>query len=467
MIGRALISLAIPALSGFFLVDALFKKQASGFFGALFKMCLAAGLGFGVSSMFFFIWLVVFGSSGARFESFAMVELVFLIILWAVWRSVIKDASRPLFKEQNRRSKFDIVPPIFCGILILSIADMVILSVSNPHGNWDAWAIWNMRARFIFRAGQYWADAFSSILKWSHSDYPLLLPLINARCWKYLGHESLIVPISISIFFCMATVGIMVSSLSIFCGKKRASLAGLTLLGTPFFIIHGASQYADIPLGFYILAALILFCMYDRYNKNTGLLFLAGISAGLAAWTKNEGLLFFAAIVIGQFFLIVPRSGWGQYIRRMWPFFKGALPILSILAYFKLRLAPPGDILIFEQLRAASVGILDYQKWWLNLYEFYKASINFGQWMFPFMPVLIISIILFGIKTNMPDRLSIVGSAVILSIILAGSYFIFLITPDYKMWQLMTLSLNRLFLQLWPSVIFLFFQAIALPEKIA
>ena len=467
MIARALISFAIPVFSGFFLVDALLKKQARGFFGILFEACLAVGLGFGISSALFFIWLVVLGSSGAGFASFAVLELVFLIILWAAWRSVMKNTTRPLSAGREQRAKFDIISLVFCGILILSITDIVILSVANPHGHWDSWAIWNLRARFIFRAGQYWTDAFSSILKWSHSDYPLLLPLISARCWKYLGHESLIVPISISIFFCIATVGIMVSSLSVFCGKKRASLAGLTLLGTPFFIIHGASQYADIPLGFYILAALILFCMYDRYNKNTGLLFLAGISAGLAAWTKNEGLLFFAAIIIGQFFLIVPRSGWGQYIRRMWPFFKGALPILSILAYFKLRLAPPGDVLIFEQLRAVSAGILDYQKWWLNLYEFYKASINFGQWAFPFMPILIISIILFGIKTNMPDRLSIIGSAVILSIILTGSYFIFLITPDYKMWQLMTLSLNRLFLQLWPSVVFLFFQAIALPKKIA
>jgi len=43
MITRALISFAIPALSGFFLVDALFKKQAEDFFWALFKICLAVG----------------------------------------------------------------------------------------------------------------------------------------------------------------------------------------------------------------------------------------------------------------------------------------------------------------------------------------------------------------------------------------------------------------------------------------
>ena len=42
---------------------------------------------------------------------------------------------------------------------------------------------------------------------------------------------------------------------------------------------------------------------------------------------------------------------------------------------------------------------------------------------------------------------------------LAGYFFIYLITPRDIYWHL-RFSLNRLFLQLWPSAIFLFFVAL-------
>ena len=465
MITRALISFAIPALSGFFLVDALFKKQAEDFFWALFKICLAVGAGFGMSSALFFIWLAALGSSGAKFVSFAVLELVFLIILWAAWRPVMKNTSRPLSTGREQRAKFDIISLVFCGILILSITDIVILSVANPHGCWDSWAIWNLRARFIFRAGQYWTDAFSTHLSWSNTDYPLLVPLFVARCWKYISYESVVMPILTASFFFMAIIGVIIASLSMLYGKQRASLAGLVLLGTPFFIIHSASQYADIPLAFYILTTLVLLCMYDRNQKNTGLLFLAGLLSGFAAWTKNEGALFLAGAVIGQFFAIVPKNGWKPFLARMAIFFKGALPMLLILAYYKLRLAPRGYLFAADRPVSAIVeGIVNPHRWLLIAGEFCKAGVSFGRWPILFLPVLILSLIFFGIRINPEDKSNVIGSATSLAVMLFGYYFISLITPYDLTWQL-SVTLNRLFLQIWPSVIFVFFQLTALPEK--
>ena len=48
-----------------------------------------------------------------------------------------------------------------------------------------------MHARFLFRGGDHWREAFASGLDWSHWDYPLLLPLSIARGWRYMGGESL------------------------------------------------------------------------------------------------------------------------------------------------------------------------------------------------------------------------------------------------------------------------------------
>jgi len=52
---------------------------------------------------------------------------------------------------------------------------------ATPHGAWDAWAIWNLRARFLAGPGDAWRAAFDDALAWSHTDYPLLLPATVAR----------------------------------------------------------------------------------------------------------------------------------------------------------------------------------------------------------------------------------------------------------------------------------------------
>jgi hypothetical protein len=46
---------------------------------------------------------------------------------------------------------------------------------------------------------------------------------------------------------------------------------------------------------------------------------------------------------------------------------------------------------------------------------------------------------------------------------LAGYFFVYVLTPLNLTYHLMT-SLNRLFLQLWPGLLFLFFMAAAPPD---
>ena len=63
----------------------------------------------------------------------------------------------------------------------------LIAYLKEPHGKWDAWLIWNMHARFLYRGGDAWREAFASGLDWSHWDYPLLLPLSIVRGWTLHG----------------------------------------------------------------------------------------------------------------------------------------------------------------------------------------------------------------------------------------------------------------------------------------
>ena len=77
--------------------------------------------------------------------------------------------------------------------------------------------------------------------------------------------------------------------------------AALFLLATAYFVRLGGDQYADIPMGFFILSTAVLLMLSEATaatGGSKGLLSLAGLTAGFAAWTKNEGVLFVLAAVV-------------------------------------------------------------------------------------------------------------------------------------------------------------------------
>ena len=82
-----------------------------------------------------------------------------------------------------------------------------------PDGAHDAWIIWNLRAKWLFRAAPGAVDsAFSpDILFWAHTDYPLLLPRLITRGYRIAGGESAAVPALVGILFGACAVAIVVA----------------------------------------------------------------------------------------------------------------------------------------------------------------------------------------------------------------------------------------------------------------
>jgi len=346
-------------------------------------------------------------------------------------------------------------------MLISGTIIFIYLSLRTPHGNWDAWAIWNMRARFLFRGGVLWEDAFSNIIHWSHPDYPLLIPGVIARCWRYIGNETTVVPVLIAMLFTFATVGLLVSSLSILRSKNQGLLAGLVILGTPFFIVHGASQYADIPLGFFFLATLVLFCLQDEMKNNRFWLFMAGAMAGFAAWTKNEGILFLFSVIIAYFIVTIVAKGFKGYLREASYFVMGLAPVLVIILYFKVRLAPPNDLIAGQGLQPTLERLTDLSRYLTVGRAFISQLVRFSN---GFIVVLIAYSLFLGMKLDR-NKKGIVVSSVVLCLMFLGYFFVYITTPLNLNFHLGN-SLNRLFLQLWPSFIFIFFMIVSTPEKV-
>jgi hypothetical protein len=180
-------------------------------------------------------------------------------------------------------------------LVVSSLVAFVVRWSAEPHGHWDAFSIWNLRARFLYRGGTHWQDGSSPALDWSHPDYPLLIPASVARAWTFLGHESTLAPALIGLLFTLATAGLLGAVIAALRSPAQGVLAALVLLGARVFLMIGFWQIADVPLAFFMLATVGLLCLHDRTSTaGKGGLILAGMMAGFAAWTKNEGLLFLA-----------------------------------------------------------------------------------------------------------------------------------------------------------------------------
>ena len=186
----------------------------------------------------------------------------------------------------------------FIILTVIAIFSFTLRLLNVPHGSWDAWNIYNLGARFIYRGGAEWTIAFANPYGWTLPDYPLFIQGNVARIWSHAGYETLMAPMLQAFLFTSATGILIVFSVSKLQSKSQGLMAGMVLLGAPFFIYSGASLVADVPVGFYILATVVLYCIIDeRSEEKPGLIFICGAMAGFAAWTKNEGLLLIISII--------------------------------------------------------------------------------------------------------------------------------------------------------------------------
>ena len=89
-----------------------------------------------------------------------------------------------------------------------------------------------------------------------------------------------------------------------------------------------------------------------------------------------------------------------------------------------------------------------------------RELVRFGEWWLIPLPIVML-VLYFLLRQNLArdENGTARASAAALLLTLAGYFFIYLITPRDIYWHL-RFSLNRLFLQLWPSAIFLFFVAL-------
>ena len=429
-----------------------------------FAISLSLGIGTGVSSCLFFLWISIFHRSPAAFVE---TEMLLLILLGTCANFARSRARRWATESQSphpeappaRRLKLIVAAGFIAALVVAAIA-FTRLSIASPHGSFDAWGIWNLHAKFLFVNDQHWHDGFSQDLASSHPDYPLLVPASIARCWSYSAGENTTAPISIAALFSFTTVALLVSALFALTRLSQGLLAGTILLSTPFFVILGAAQYADVPLGFFMLATIVLFSLAKQAR---GTQILAGITAGMAAWTKNEGTLFVVAALFAHLIANLRTRNWDRYLRELSALAAGLLPILAVLLYFKSSIGTPNDL--FSQPETLIHRLTELSRYRTIFKSLLAEVFNFGAWFVSIIPCVAFYVLLVGSREDAREHQNTL-SYLALALTAAGYLTIYVIAPFSLDWLLAS-SLNRLFIQLWPSILFLIFLRAQTPEELS
>jgi hypothetical protein len=457
------LSFAISTATGVLLLRLVWPRTPAVYPGAL-VMALGAGFGAGLSAVLVFVWILAFGPTRAfPWAEAALLGVVAVIMLRR------RGAARPLpasrGSEVRRASPLLRLLLVAAPVSLLAAAGAFLSTLRHyPHGDWDAWMDWNLHARIIFRGGEHWRAAFSSVIPWSHPDYPVLVPSLVVRSWLYAGTETLVGAHVVAATFTFGTVALLGAALATLRSPSQGLLAGLGLLGTPLFISQGASLYADVPLGFFFLATLVCLALDERHGTATSRFgILGGAAAGLAMWTKNEGLLF--ALAVGVGLLFAAPGARREVRRRTVAFGAGVLPMLLLVASFKIALAPPNDLLSGLSVDRVLSRLTAADRYYLVLREYMKHIGGFGTNAFGSI-VWVLTAYLLGLglsRTEMHRPVAKAGGAAL--VLLLAGYFMVYVSMSDELARHLNNSLDRLLLQLWPSALFLFFMVVRTPEE--
>lgn len=311
------------------------------------------------------------------------------------------------------------------------------LLYASKHGGWDAWAIWNLHAKFLYYTGS-WHNMFSKELAYSHLDYPLMLPSIVAFFWNGVGKASPFVPLLLS-------YGLLVAlPLYTYFSLRDAGLKWLPYIALAIFVADNnfkdlaISQCADTLLS---LLVLMVFVQYNKLrNGDDNRALLLGFICASCAWVKNEGLVFYIL-----FTLCFIAANYKQ-ISVLKKYFAGLVLPTLVLVSFKLFFAPANDLVSHENKNLSSILVVltDAGRYLTILKSWLNTLIS----NYMYMLILIFAAFIFNRKffRSLP--------AVVMAVLLLAYFVIYLITPHDLKWHLST-SVSRIFLHVYPAIVYL------------
>jgi hypothetical protein len=453
----ALISILLAWLTGFLLIQILdpVRNMQPRWAAVVFVAALGAGIGIGLTSTIFLLLEVAGVATPAAIFG---IDILLAAVLARQWFR-IRSSSEQFGSRRDTTPGFRwtwLLAAVFGIVLVIAWVRLLQMASALPVGDWDAWATWNLRAKFLAGPGGSWRYALSPLLNGTHTDYPLLLSAFIARSWKAGGTVDAFAPIATALLFFAALLALLVSVVALLRGTASALLAGLVLLSTTSLLVWAPAQYADIPLAFYFLAATALVFLEPSVTaRGHCALLWAGVCAGLAAWTKNEGLVFLGCIIILFLASTLRMRGTAAGLARTAWLLAGTVPGVLLTIWLKFFLAPAADPLVNQGVSGlARLG--DLSRYVDVAKAFLDNLLNLGSGVTH--PLILLAILAIVLRWQVEERYKLpvlIATATLVVMILSYCLAFLITTTDLTL--MLQSTFDRLLLQIWPIFILVFF----------
>jgi len=337
---------------------------------------------------------------------------------------------------------------IFLWVLWAGLLPVIhFFATTHPFGEWDAWALWNMKMKFLILSDHSWKDIFTKLHFHTQPDYPILLPLFNV--WVYAVSQVKFQAISFwtAIILSLSTIVLLFYGLRRFVKQRVAILGSLILLFHPFYIFLSTAQYADILLALYLLASIITLLLALREGSPPNAM-ICGLFLGLMTFTKNEGIVMtILLLILTSLYALIEGRKEQKYDPRIFIYLFGGVCLTGLSTMiFKIFLASPNrDILTnFSQLQFFSLeGLLLVGNTIID--ELFNK-----KWSFLWAFLLILTLL--GLPKFFKKECKIISGFFIIFFLVV--LFIYLTTTNFDLsWRLAS-TLSRICFYILPSLLF-------------
>lgn len=236
----------------------------------------------------------------------------------------------------------------------------------RPLSAWDGWAIW------LFKAKVFFVDKSinPNHTIYFENSYPHILSLIITFLYLVIGSVNDRVVLLIYPAFYIFLAGLLFFSLSRKIGTEKALLSTFLLISSQDIIRHAGqwdAGYADLPLGYFIFASVVLLEKFIK-NKNMKNLILLQVFLAITSLIKNEGLPFSIIIETITIYHIFKFHKLRElYLTLIW-----AIPVILWTIYKNTHNFFPNYLFNKTSIHPERIFII--------IFQITKEALNFQRW---------------------------------------------------------------------------------------
>ncbi len=178
--------------------------------------------------------------------------------------------------------------------MVAVVLVLLALSLGSPSDEWDPRSIWLFHARRIFVDGSLYAQ-LDGYARWSHNDYPTLLPLLSATAARLVGHWNELFPKAVGTLLLLPALLLIARSLHAWWVAGLFAVVTLRVGGT-----YLADGYMDALLAVYAVASLATLsqCRSSASGSARSALLPYVLVTATLALIKNEGLVLAVLVAV-------------------------------------------------------------------------------------------------------------------------------------------------------------------------